>query len=848
MGKLFANQSGGEGGAMGNPQPSGGARCRGFGSCMGGSCPGNFGGNLGNGGGEPCMGRCNPRKIYTDTYNYLNTNLMQPTVNEVYNDLKSITPGNTVSNNPMAASMGLSAQGKMQGSNAMQGGNGMQGGNTMQRGNAMQGGNPMQGGNFMQGQNAMYGGNTMQGGYSPEGGNAMYGGNAMQAGYSMEGGTPMYRGNAMQIGYSMEGGSAQSGTPNQHNQTMASPMGNQMQGHFGNENTNQRVQKMMGGMGPNILDMMKSGNAKPMSSGGGGGQMPVDGSQSPHSNLNTAGGMYSTDRGMLNNPNQQMFNPTAQYVTGADMNRSGFNPNKQSYNAMNMHQGQRNPNTQQGMANPSMHQVMANSNMQQGITDPTMNQGIANPNIQQGMTNPYMQQGMANSNMQQGMANPNMQQGMTNPNPGQTGNFNPAGQQMSLANRNYGQHSQGIEKFGNLFPGVISGDLGFDPMAIAVQMNPANKKRAAMDQISKLMDGNKANMNNALAGANATTEYFAGKNAANANQQNVPPSNQQIVYGQPGFNATPISQNEQNGGNKNAAATPAYLNQQQVYYENNKTPQQPVYTGAPASNKEQVPLQQQDQYQQQKMVDPNAVAPLSSPVVNQRAEIISAPQQCQGYPTNPTPETQLVIKDPIFPADSSSRPFKPPSFMLRQTFYDFDAFGQPVQRMPSKKLNGSPETNQLHSFQPPSGQLRNNISGHNAKSTVSKTSLMGNRPVGRTPSRSQLQNIYHQYKGSHSNTQQNYRNPASQSGTYSEGQLGAQRATMHQARQAPVETVGGDTAANNQPIHNLPPVNEQPIKQYGDIPAANKPHSEMIPTQVRTIYTILGCVKKFLKT
>ncbi|CAG4982205.1 unnamed protein product [Colias eurytheme] len=107
MGKLFGN-SNQHNNSMASPfVQQGGYR---HGCCHGHGC-----GYNGVAGGEPysqqapysCMGRCNPPKLYADTYNFLNEKLMQPVVKEVYHDLKTISPANTIMNNEMGAKMGL---------------------------------------------------------------------------------------------------------------------------------------------------------------------------------------------------------------------------------------------------------------------------------------------------------------------------------------------------------------------------------------------------------------------------------------------------------------------------------------------------------------------------------------------------------------------------------------------------------------------------------------------------------------------------------------------------------------------------------------------------------------------
>ncbi|CAH2044206.1 unnamed protein product, partial [Iphiclides podalirius] len=73
----------------------------------------------------------------------------------------------------------------------------------------------------------------------------------------------------------------------------------------------------------------------------------------------------------------------------------------------------------------------------------------------------------------------------------------------------HGQHAHGIAKFNEMFPGVMTGfggDLNFDPMALAVQMNPANQQRTAIDTIQKLMCEGMLNVSQQRAGRNAPNQ------------------------------------------------------------------------------------------------------------------------------------------------------------------------------------------------------------------------------------------------------------------------------------------------------------------------------------------------------
>lgn len=712
MGKLFSNQgqNSNQGGAtMGSQLPT-------CGGCRRGCCHGHGYGDNSHGYGAPCAGepysmnspcmgmQCNPPKLYADTYNYLSSNLMQPIVKEVYQDLKSINPANSVVNNPMASQMGLQQQG----------------------------GAPDMSGNPGMTQNQMPG-NEMSGMQNPN--------MAMDQQYT-----------GQQMTYNQQ-------MPNQ-------PM------------------SQMGGMGPNIVNMMngdgqssgKTGQfAAPMVTGASQGQAPDPG---------MSHGQYSAE----------------------------YNNNQASYGGQQQVQGQF--MQQQNMSNPM------------------------NPNPQNTM-------------------NGNMQQSSVNQGASYKVNYsNPAAQQMS-SNRgkpNYGQHTPGVAKFNEMFPGVMGGmggDLGFDPMSIAIQMNPANQQQAAMGQMQKLMNGspmervldpslNARTMQPAVAGANMAANAV---NQQPIGQQNISPSNQQTIPVQPG-----TQQSLQ--GYTNMAVNQPNQAQHQVYGQVPQQQQQQVYTaqsGAPVNNQSQPPqhyqqelsqqYQQQNvdpnmqQYQQQQNMDPNAQAPYYPNYEETNADAYINQQSPQSYDAPPTtaPDQQM-IKEPIFPVDTSKNQ---PPHMKHQRHYEYNTLGQPVEMLPARLYHQPPETNMQQTLSPqPISKMRTDQSRFTVKNTVSKTSLMGSRPVGRTPSRGQLQHIYNQYKGSHSYTQQNIRPPV-QGATFSEGKINVALANANQRRHVPVERVGGDTLANNQMVHNQVPVKGQPMGHNGDVPMPvdNKPHGDIIPSK-----------------
>lgn len=708
MGKLFnANQ--GNSNAMSNPNSMGGPGKEG---CMHSCCHSQgFGchGYNAPGAGEPfsgpprhCMGSCNPPKLYADTYNYLNHNLMQPVMKEVYDDLRSITPANTIMNSPMAAKMGLTGNDPNFGGTAATGGN---------MGN-MAVHNPglgNQNANMNRSPNVHFG-NTNMDNQNPN---------------------SMHMGNQQQMG--------------QMGQTMG-------QGHMG---------QMSGGMGSQIVNMMKSdpgrtANMNERAPGNSMGNAP----QSPEMGSNMAGGQ-------------------GQYMVG---NMSAQNPGQ--YTSGSMEQGNAVP-----MQTPTT-QYMSQQNMYAGV------------NAQNGQMNPMT------PNMNQ--MNPGSQ-GMTN------ANASPGYQQMN--NRNaYGEHSAGIAKFNEMFPGVMQGDLGFDPMAIAIQMNPANQQRAAMNTMQKVLNGEP--LNRPTASAMQPVINATNTAAASIAQPNQPPASH--VSGQ---NIVPPPVQQQQLLGANAVATPV---------QSNQVPQQQVYTaltGAPNISQQQVPQQQyQGQYDQQQGLNPNAVTAArgSLPTVYEGSGNPNARQE--GYPPSNlggSTNAQQMIMEPILPADTSKNMPPMQANMKQQRYYHYNTLGQPIEMLPAQNYNYpmDPNTQQTLGAGPAPSKYRIDATRYsNVKNTVSKTSLMGNKPVGRTPSRSQLQHLYNQYKGSHSYTQQNIR-PNEHGGSYSEGHLNIPQGNA--PRHVPVERVAGDTAANNIEINNTVNYKGDPRpNQVGDVPANNNKPTE----------------------
>ncbi|XP_032519353.2 uncharacterized protein LOC116771575 isoform X1 [Danaus plexippus] len=666
MGKLF-NDPGQNGyNPMGNPLPT-------CGGCRRGCCHGH-GGNVWNSGRpcsdsyamnghqnmqRPCMGHCNPTKLYSDTYNYLTENLMQPTIKEVYNDLSTITPNNTIMNSPM--------------------------------------------GNQMVSQDAYAAQNA-------------------------------------------------SNLPNNYNNM------NSMQNNMGDVPTNEIQGKgmgqmeAMGGMGPQIMGMIGSNqvskpNTMPNQVGNLKEPMLIDAPQSPHG------------------------------VVGVTPLSAPMRNNEGIYNNNNVVQNV-------GYQNPNQYNNMAVPNMTNATNNPQNMQGYQNiPNT----------------------------------------NANPAAQQMSTPpQHNFGRHAPGIAKFNEMFPGVmkgIGGDLNFDPMAMAIQMNPANQHQSAMDAMQKMMTGNRGGLNNMLNRVPNLTPERPGMGQAlhNSNlpqtQPNVPVPQGQNVN--PDQNNIPAAENQ-------GSRVPADTNQQVYAAVNQQVPQQQIQNP-----------QQQEYNGQQQIMNPNSGNPAAPPPGTLYEGGDQQNAQAQPADSTAVPEvsnTQQFIKEPIFPADTSKY-YVPRRQRYEQTAYN--TLGQPVQMLPAQMYH-TPEPALPQTLSPQPYTKMNAARYSNVKSTVSKTSLIGAKPLGRSTSRNQLQHIYNQYKGSQSYTQNNGKVPDN-GVSYSDGKINVPRTNAPTAQQVPVEKIGGDTIANNQFQDQRTTKVEQVIGQLGDVPATNKPNGDLVEKDPQVI-------------
>ncbi|KPI99775.1 hypothetical protein RR46_04749 [Papilio xuthus] len=651
-------------------------RCPGY-NRFGSSCGGDPNSANGMQNMNHCMGRCNPAKLYSDTYQYLNSNLMQPVVQEVYNDLKSITPANTIMNNPPP-------------------------------GNALM---------PSQGQTNMYN----QGGIGDQ---------------------------SRGMGGHMGGmGGHMSGTP-----APTPDMGSNI------------VNMMMGGHKP-IVNDTSMGGGNPLSQ-----PMVIDAPQSPHGKVGVVPLTNQMNAYQGNDPKMHTMNNQQQYSNPGHL-----------------------VNLMEGASQPTISPPMyTNPQANQPSVSPTT---YANPPASQPSNSPTY-------------ANPLL----TTPNV-------------------HSQHAPGVNKFNQMFPGVMQnfgGDLGFDPMAIAVQMNPANQQRTAIDTIQKLMSGN-------TRGINRTA------NVLNQGQlQNAAPAD----IAQPTALASPVQQTNIPTDhttlpqmNQPVSQSPEQVNYQ---YGSEVRPQQ-VYTTLTSDPSKQ--MVQQPQYQEPLLPQqPQYVAETPRRAL-QNASRTEYDYEPYGIPQDPHEGTELppvpssvkIEKVPIFPVDlthtRSYSPIKrtvfsdhnplskprPQSPVKRLAYSDYNTLGQPILRVSaSRYIKEDPPLPQTLSPQDsPKPRVYSNV-----KATVSKTSIIGNRRVGKNPSKNQLQHLYNQYKGSQSLTHQNAVNN-NEVASYSEGKLNVphQQGARAQPIKQVVEKVGGDTLQNttiesNNVVAGKP---EQFAGQFGDV-------------------------------
>ncbi|VVC88634.1 unnamed protein product [Leptidea sinapis] len=615
-----------------------------------------------------CMGRCNPAKLYADTYGYLNQNLMQPTVKEVYDDLKSITPDNTIMNSPIGKQFGLAGAGV----------------------------------------------------------------------------TSLGKGN--------QNLSNNNGITNSPINGTAQPSQN------------------MPGMGPEILQMVNkvSNNYK----------QNMSASQAPH---------VATEN------IREVPNATLQ-------------PNAVSQNPGNY----MNPQTIYASGIPDSSQYMKQASITQSQIPGQMPYTVNGNDTQNGMQNISGNSGQLTQNIQPN----NLTQQMRS-------------QQRPMSQQPYGMHTQGINKFNEMFPGVtqgLGGDLGFDPMTIAIQMNPANHQQQAYKMMHNLID-NHSNVNKNMASA---PSYDTSQQKMEPERNLNPPAlhSSQLQAQQIQQNLQPFS-DTQNASNTNQYAQ--HVPTQLQHLTTTTLPQhtEQIYYNTQLPNKDQAQLLQENkisennkplwQNNSQQRVDPNTGASHMTPNLPTLYEGYSTIPQArqnmhpQSFPVQPTQN-----KEPIYPVDTSKRMER----IERNATYN--TLGQPVEMLPADLYHQPlPNLPQTLSPDPIQRNRTDESKFSNVKSTVSKTSIMGAKQIGRNPSRNQLQHIYNQYRGSQSFTQQNVKPIQEQGATQSTGQLNVpQVQTQHQNR-IPIEKVGGDSPANvvqDQLTNKV----EHVIAQIGDVPQNNK--------------------------
>ncbi|XP_026318406.1 neurogenic protein mastermind-like [Hyposmocoma kahamanoa] len=562
-------------------------------------------------------------------------------------------------------------------------------------------------------------------------------------------------------------------------------------------------------LGNEILNMMMNGrnaNTNSWRTAAGGIQgnlgkgesMLIDAPQSPHGQIGLT--PYSPAMGAndnINNPaanmgmgNSQMANPTTHYVTQDNMYSQP--PEANIYN------------TQGNEMNGNMVQ-----NMKQGIQNSAPSTAAQNA-------------------------------GLMNSRPGVPLN----------GSNNYGQHTLGMKAFQNMFPGVAEGnDLGFDPMAIAIQMNPANQKRAAMDNINKIMNNQPQIRSNimqpAIQGLNTISARLPQQQQQDSEQLNAPIGQQNLTENrQPTQNGVPDPQGftatgqigEIDQDQQQVVSPGAIVPQNKQIYTSLTTPtiNQPIQQlQTPQQLQGQVHSQQlqgQTEYQQGQTIS-------RADTMQQRQALFQegqTPQQQMidpatgarlNYRASGDPNAQIqnqgMIKETLYPADTSRNTV---AYAQPNYAHNYNTLGQPISLERADKYHTPiPPLPQTLS---PQDRFESSV-----KNSVSKTSLAANRVMGQAPSKSQLRHIYRQYKAGHVGMQQSIRPP--QGSSQSDGQLyppGGINAQINYNRgQAPIERVGGDTIENVNTIQEPKSAKpEQNIGQIRDTTQINKPQGDSI--------------------
>ncbi|KAL4703037.1 hypothetical protein ACJJTC_009760 [Scirpophaga incertulas] len=609
MGKLFTNPNqGGQVGTTGAAMPT-------YGGCNNGCFHGhrckhhsNFAGYGCNQGfteaGESTyyMNRpnyinphCNPPKLYADTYNYLNNNLVKPVAQEVYNELKSITPENTITNNALGAKMGLTN------------------------------------------------------------------------------------------GDTSNSGSMNMRTPIRHDNLVPSMNNMPIQ--------NSQPNGIIGGMGPQIVNMMMGDSKK----------SPVQGGKVPGSVVNT-------------------------HLQENSNNPSNITPN--SY--------------------------VLQGNNGQPATNVSPVSFVQDPSSQ------YFPSGDKFSVNKNNLATP---------------------QKTFLTHNPYGQHSQAVMKFNEMFPSI--GDLGYDPMAIAIQMNPENKQKAVMDTMQKFLYNtpSKGRTDSSLH-ANINKPVLEESKAASVKAMQPDTAQYQQV-------------NAVSPGKEMHQSTIQNTKQEQGYLsEHNLRHNPPDPSTLIPQQQQQVCLNPEITYNQQQnqLVNktPNYVNqdPYSRDNNNTNGLITQYQQQIESPSNdNKTRPAKDVNKELILPSDNLGKQVSP-------KHYECNTLGQTIEKFPGYIYRTAQENLPQTLSPQPTPNVRNISRYSNVKFTESKTSLMGNNATRKTLSKKQLQHIYNQYKGSQSYTQQSL-SPSAYGATVSDGKLNVDDANRNVISQkGRVEKFGGDVIAN----------------------------------------------------
>ncbi|XP_041982294.1 uncharacterized protein LOC121735521 [Aricia agestis] len=430
--------------------------------------------------------------------------------------------------------------------------------------------------------------------------------------------------------------------------------------------------------------------------------------------------------------------PENTFVNSPIANQMGLPIAKDPHNFPNQYNATNMPDMQKAMENAKAMQAMGNKFMNTVNHDQNMaNNTLENTQpISPKLAPPPMYNVMQCQNCRATAAP--VQQIANNGLTQVPNNVIPTNPQQMLQNHSpYGQHAQGMAKFQELFPGVMgNGDLGFDPMAVAIKMNP-NNQGAQIPVGQSLNNFNQAN--NAIPCAHLTAPSQQ-LNALHPNIPNIsmPMANPSIAPLSATTADTPKVHNSNNG---------LYPDEQQVYQI---TPRQQTTRSKPA---------------------PDLTPPMHRPFHPATEKLMN-----EVLPGSvPTPKSGICehIHSPV-----------PPVFKIQPQGQklEYNTLGQPVEILPAE-IYHKPEESLPQTLSP---QLNNLSSGH-MNASMNKEYIVNNIASNKTPCLLANAMSY----GTHSDGQLNMNLPKNDN-NFVESTVGDTAVNNHKSPRPQVDLHAGD--------------------------------------------------------